>query len=590
MSGEDQKDEISLEQWASINAELSRDPQEYGLPQRNDDSIILASFNIRKLGNVDKRKDQVWNFLGRVCQHFDLIAIQEIQDDLSGIKRLKSVMGDDYGMVVTDTTGAVPGSAAGMTERLGFIFNWKRVSRTEVAADISYDRAEIFKTLQAQKDAIWQALNDTEEGETPNIPVFLTFIRTPQIVSFSVKDPDEKAPAYEFMAVNAHLVYGTEAEARDQEFEALAGWLKERARLKSKSYYPNFILLGDLNLETDSHKKVFDKTKSIKQWNQELGDDVEVNFPFLDRHKGHAEIFRTNARKKSTFDQIAVFGRDRRLPSHKVNETKMGDERDGPDYGLFDFVRLFSTALNWGDAPKYECFEHAVSDHMPIWLRLPNPYRSMHVVDMKGEKVRQGDHGGWRAKVTLKVINNNGEPVEGAIVEGAWSGDFSADRKIDTTDSQGKCQYLSEPLDDQSAKTKFVVTNITDDNSGLKYHLGGNYDALHFSYEIHAESVGEGVKNQDGTWDARAVVRVHDSLHKPLAGAEVNGAFSKQRKQQLRTDAEGKCEFLATNLTATQTTFTLKKVDLAEFTYDPSRNHGTNHKSDRRKVVVSRPK
>ncbi|UCG25425.1 MAG: hypothetical protein JSW55_05380 [Chloroflexota bacterium] len=501
-----------------------------------------------------------------------------------------TAMGTGYGMVVTDTTGAVPGSAAGMTERLGFIFNWNKVKRTQVAADISYDRAEVFKTLREHKEEIWQSLNATEKGKTPDIPVFVTFIRTPQIVSFRVEDPDGNAPPYQFMAVNAHLVYGKKAEARDQEFEALANWLKERARLKSKSYYSNFILLGDLNLETDSHTKVFDKTKSIKKWNQDLGDDVEVNFPFLDPHKGQTELFRTNARKKSTFDHIAVFGRDRRLPSHKVNETRMGEKEDGPDYGVFDFVSLFSTALNWGDAPKYECFEHTVSDHMPIWLRLPNPYSSMHVDDMTGEKVQHGDQDGWRAKVTLKVIDNSGKPVEGAVVEGAWSGDFSADRKIDTTDRRGKCQFLSEPLEDHMAKTSFLVKDITDNSSGLKYHLGGNYDALHFSYEIHAESVGEGAKNPDDTWDAKAVVWAHNSFHHPLEGADVTGAFSNQPTQQLKTDAEGKCEFLAKNLTTTRTTFTLKKVELAPFAYNRSSNHGTSHPADNRKVKVSRPK
>ena len=216
MSEEDEKDKFTIDQWTSINAELDRDPQKYGLPERNDQSIILASFNIRKLGDVDNRGDRIWEFLAKVCQHFDLIAVQEIQDDLSGLKRLVADMGEDYGMAVTDTTGAVPGSAAGMTERLGFIFNWRKVNRTQVAADISYDRAEVFKTLQEHKDEIWQALNTAEEGETPNIPVFVTFIRTPQIVSFRVEDPGQNAPPYQFMAVNAHLVYGTEAEARSR--------------------------------------------------------------------------------------------------------------------------------------------------------------------------------------------------------------------------------------------------------------------------------------------------------------------------------------------------------------------------------------
>ena len=55
----------------------------------------------------------------------------------------------------------------------------------------------------------------------------------------------------------------------------------------------------------------------------------------------------------------------------------------GPDYGVFDFTDLFSIALNKGKALKeltkaesrafIKRFEHSVSDHMPIWLRLPLP-------------------------------------------------------------------------------------------------------------------------------------------------------------------------------------------------------------------------
>ena len=56
---------------------------------------------------------------------------------------------------------------------------------------------------------------------------------------------------------------------------------------------------------------------------------------------------------------------------------------DGPDYGVFDFVNLFAVALEgepysdaWAkDRRKkfFARFEHNVSDHMPLWLRLPKP-------------------------------------------------------------------------------------------------------------------------------------------------------------------------------------------------------------------------
>ena len=55
-----------------------------------------------------------------------------------------------------------------------------------------------------------------------------------------------------------------------------------------------------------------------------------------------------------------------------------------PDYGVFDFAHLFSNALN--DHSPTELTEdeeealrarytHRVSDHMPIWLRMPLPRR-----------------------------------------------------------------------------------------------------------------------------------------------------------------------------------------------------------------------
>ena len=53
-----------------------------------------------------------------------------------------------------------------------------------------------------------------------------------------------------------------------------------------------------------------------------------------------------------------------------------------PDYGVFEFVDLFSDALKrrpfrtLGVEARRNLvarFEHKVSDHMPLWLRLPLP-------------------------------------------------------------------------------------------------------------------------------------------------------------------------------------------------------------------------
>jgi len=213
------------------------------------------------------------------------------------------------------------------------------------------------------------------------MPVFLTFIRQPFCGSFRIHGHLGTDP-YEFMVVNAHLNYGDPKHDPKQEFYALMDWIIERAGQKGKVYYPNFILLGDLNLDFDDPDK--DKKRlerDIKALNKVSHKGVSVNFPFLDIHPKQSDIFRTNARMTETFDQIGLFSRDERLPTCLDNAT-MGQQPRGPDYGVFNFANLFSVALQGKSfealsQPEQRSllarFEHKVSDHMPLWLRLPLP-------------------------------------------------------------------------------------------------------------------------------------------------------------------------------------------------------------------------
>jgi len=137
---------FSNSEWQKITALYNQSVNDYGLPRLRKDSVVIGSFNIRKLGSVSKRTPQSWEFLKNTLQCFDLIAIQEIMDDLSGLEHLLSLLGKHYGMVVSDITGTKPGSA-GNTERLGFLFNWKKVQRTALASDVTFDRSEIAKVF-----------------------------------------------------------------------------------------------------------------------------------------------------------------------------------------------------------------------------------------------------------------------------------------------------------------------------------------------------------------------------------------------------------------------------------------------------------
>ncbi len=393
--------QITPEEWKKIRKTLDDGdaPEEFGLPRRVYGSVVLGSFNIRKMGSSRSRNEETWDFLAHVCSHFDLLAIQEILDDLSGIRRLMEFLGPDFSLVISDTTGAFPGRR-GLPERLGFIYNWRVVERTEIATDITYDRTEVLKTLARNRSEIrpvisrygkylesvkaWEDGGKT--GPKPKaltkrqlrMPVFLTFIRQPFCAGFRIRGHPGTKP-YEFMAINAHLNYGDPKHDPKQEFYALMDWIVARTEKEGKTYHPNFILLGDLNMDFDDPEK--DKArliKDIKELNTVTEKGVSVNFPFLDVHHGQSDVFRTNVRLSETYDQIGLFSRDDRLPYYADNKTEMGKNPMGPDYGVFNFVKLFSEALKVPDSQRnalIDRVQHKVSDHMPLWLRLPLPYK-----------------------------------------------------------------------------------------------------------------------------------------------------------------------------------------------------------------------
>lgn len=351
-------------EWSLIETLADAREADFGLPERRDDSVVLASFNIRKIGRIGNKSPGAWAFIKRFCERCDLIAVQEVQDSLEALIHLKGLLGANYGLAVSDITGGIAGKKA-MVERLAFLFRWDRIERTEVASDITIDRSAVLDTLYTERADFLQAFQareiDLDDWQTrvdlklapwrqavaaweaagrPNkkprkphspkkppfvLPHFLTFIRTPHCASFRVIS-DAGVEPYEFLAVNAHLLYGhksKQSEERKMEFSGLLTWLIERARQAKRMYHKNIILLGDLNLDFEAVDGRRDAIEAeIKAINdRDLKRQAKLYFPFIDVHPSRAHIapaseaiFRSNARADQTYDQIAIVSNDKRLP------------------------------------------------------------------------------------------------------------------------------------------------------------------------------------------------------------------------------------------------------------------------------------
>lgn len=411
---EKSRDTFTGGEWKKINDLLDANGAKFGFPARKGNSVVMASFNIRKLGKEKSKTDNAWKFLARFCQQCDLVAIQEVLDDMEGLRKLLKICNKegDYRILVSDNTGGVA-SGGGMNERLAFLYNLDTMKRMGVASDITIDRSAVLNTLYGNRGSFEQAFDDYqqafakahdrfmekmeefENGERSKkpsfdkppfvLPEFLTFIRTPHCASFQVKDWGNDG--FEFLAVNAHLLYGDKSrqkEERRMEFIGLTTWLAARARQENR-HPKDMILFGDLNLDFDDPEEdEKDIVDQLTTWNKGKlkGFRTKINFPFFDVHEGQDEVFRSNARLTQTYDQIAFFIHEKkRLPKSKENAKAGGPGKF--DYGMFNFVELFAAATENDPAAVVrgrgktawsaflDRFQHGVSDHMPIWVRLP---------------------------------------------------------------------------------------------------------------------------------------------------------------------------------------------------------------------------
>ncbi len=420
---------FSRREWYYIRKELDKEPLRYGLPARRYGTVVIGSFNIRKLGSLadsssDSGRDEpTMQFLADVCRNFDLLAVQEVMPDLTAVRRLRELMGEDYGLIVSDIVGTFPGER-GNEERLAFIYNRSLVRRGDLVTEVTTSRRRVLQTIALKHNEIREEMEsnasakklrtyfhktlpkylaDLRKGKKPkrprvpsfqpNIDSFLQFIRTPFAVEFEVVG-HPGIERYRFLAVNAHLHFGRPVERRN-EAEALAEWIIEKVASKTA---PNVLLLGDLNFDFDNPEIDLERIRSKFERYRDLWGKkakVHVSFPFIFPHPRPAQdqpvgtVFRSNVRLSQTYDQIGVFSQDKRL-GNRIETTFEGHSRkeqwgkkNGPDYGVFNFADLFSRALNRdkriGDLPKTERrdflarFEHDVSDHMPIWIRMPLP-------------------------------------------------------------------------------------------------------------------------------------------------------------------------------------------------------------------------
>lgn len=114
-----------------------------GIPRRRRNNLLIATWNIRHFGRVQKpweskprvspkRNLQDVCCIAAVIARFDVVALVEVKRDLEALRLLLRILGPDWAFIVSDVTEGDRGNS----ERLGFVFNMKRVRPSGLVGEL----------------------------------------------------------------------------------------------------------------------------------------------------------------------------------------------------------------------------------------------------------------------------------------------------------------------------------------------------------------------------------------------------------------------------------------------------------------------
>ena len=283
------------------------------IPSRQPGKFLLGSWNIANLGDSgQERDDEDMVVIAEMLSWFDVIAVQEVKENLSDIRRVMEILPDEFQVIFSDM--------AGNSERMLFVYDSSRVNRLELAGEIAVPQGS------------------HRHIKLPDISQkFRGFDRNPFAVAFQVGNSV-------FTVVNAHLYFGSDSKISENrralETYALGRWADLRMN-RGDAYSGNTIVIGDLNMpEAKPGDPIYDAL--VKRG---------LHVP------KHQSRIGTTITEGKHYDQLAFF----------PQEAGLAFVADG----VFDFDgALFKDLWNSASPQAFAAFmRYHISDHRPIWAQ-----------------------------------------------------------------------------------------------------------------------------------------------------------------------------------------------------------------------------
>jgi endonuclease/exonuclease/phosphatase family metal-dependent hydrolase len=280
------------------------------LPTKRVDRLVVMTWNLANLG-VQERRPQDYRLIAEILSWCDIAAIEEVNDDLTGLRDLQAQLPAYYRVLFSDP--------AGNNERVAFLYDERKVTLGEEVGEVAVPPSQLR----------YIRLTDSEQR-------FEGFDRNPYIALFS-------AGTFSFQLVGVHLFFGssskTDMNRRALETLAVARWASYRENTGT-AVTQDIVVLGDFNLpKAVQGDPIFD---------QLTARGLEL--------PAHSSAIGSAIASDSHYDQIAFF------PGATAAQFT-------GQLGVFDFDgALFKTLWESRSRADFLAYlRYYVSDHRPMW-------------------------------------------------------------------------------------------------------------------------------------------------------------------------------------------------------------------------------
>lgn len=290
-----------------------------GVPERvRSSKLLLATWNIREFQSKKfLRQREALYYIAEIIDHFDIVAVQEVRDDLSSLEAVMQILGSQWEYLLTDVTEGRQGNS----ERMAFVYDTRKVRFGGLAGEV------VIPPI---------------DKETPSEQ----FARSPFIVGF-------RTGWFKFTICTTHIYYGegvAEDPRRVREIEHLAQHLAKTVEDKN-AWAKNMILLGDFNIfqaKDKTYKALINSGFQIHPNLVGIGSNIDQS-----KH----------------FDQIAFIAPDLK--------DKLVDCNSGV-FNYYKYVynneKVYASELpktKAGALVKFKDWRtYQMSDHLPMWIEL----------------------------------------------------------------------------------------------------------------------------------------------------------------------------------------------------------------------------